>query len=429
MILAPYYLYVLLAPLEYIQQKLPQGPGGVNYANLMMIVMILACIGWRVRSGLPLITPLPLSFVLVIYLVHTYAGLMQSCLSIPEATCPISRDSPALQSYLRVANGVLFFWLAATFIDSRRRFRHLLLVLASSAALAFRAFYSDLAGVLTWHYSDDMRVRGPFVWLGSNELAAYFTFLGTFMALVALAMDRWWQRLILWAAAGFCAYGVLFGYSRGAWLAVLVSLAFVAALRHRWLCVPLLIAALTTSLWLPASVQDRLAMTRDESGDLEESAASRQEFARYALQEFPNSPFFGHGAGSYRLTSPWKMDTHNLYLRTLFEGGIVGICLLLAIWAALLHVAVGLWTRAENPLDRRVGMSLFVATVGLMTANLFGDRFTHLALMAQFWTIAGAAARLHTTLSGREFLQDEEDGHQVDNPAAGEQELDARHEA
>lgn len=399
-----YFLYVLLAPFEYIHDKFPIGPAGLNYLN---VTMVLALLGWswaRLRSGPPFVTPSPLNVALLAYLTLTYLGLVHTCIVVPGASCPVPPDAPSLQWYLRVFNGILFFWLATTFVNSRRRVRQLILVLSVAVLFAFRAFYVELSAVRRWHYSNDMRVNGPFVYLGANEIAAYFAFVGVFLALVAPVMERPWQRAAVWVASAMCGYAVLYSYSRGAWLAVAVALVIVTAFRYRWLSVVILIAALASPLWLPASVQDRFNMTTDESGELESSAASRKEFAQFALAGIPESPFYGHGVGSFRLLSPHEMDTHNLYLRTLFEGGLIGFIVLMAVWSGILYTGLALWSQAEDSLGAHVGVGLVAATAGLMVANFFGDRFTHQALIAQVWTIAGVGARLRAHETEREPL-------------------------
>lgn len=401
-----YSLYVFFAPFEYLQERLPVGPAGLNYLNVSMVVMILAWLLSRLRVGPPFVTPSPLNLPLIAYLGFTYLGLLQTCISIPGASCPYPPDSDALQWYVRLANGVLFFWLGTTFLNTRRRVKQLFLVIALAVAFAFRAFYSDLEAVRTWHYSNNMRVGGPFVYLGSNEIAAYFAFMGVFLAVVAASMDRFWQRIVLWAATALCAYAVMYSFSRGAWLAAAIALVIVTVFRYRWLALAITVAVATSAFWLPVSVQDRFNMTTDEAGELETSAASRREFAELALSGFPESPLIGHGVGSFRLANPQALDTHNLYLRTLFEGGLVGTLILGAIGLGVLWTALSLWRYGEQTLDRSVGMGLFVAAVGLMVSNLFGDRFTHQALMAQIWTITGAAARLYSRQTHRERLAD-----------------------
>lgn len=405
--MALYFLYVFLAPFEYIHEKFPTGPAGLNYLNVTMLIAMFGWIVYRFLTGPPLLTPSVLNLLLPLYLLMTYAGLVQTCITL-SAPCPTSLESSTLQWYVRVVNGVLFFWFATTFVNSAKRVKQLFLVLSVSVLFAFRAFYVELSSVRSWHYDDDMRVNGPFVYLGSNEIAAYFAFLGVFLALVAPSMDQHWQRAVVWLASGLCGYAVLYSYSRGAWVAVAIALVIVAALRHRWLAIVIAIAVLASPLWLPASVKDRFNMTTDESGELEKSAASRRDFAQFAIAGFPESPIIGHGVGSFRLLSPREMDTHNLYLRMLYEGGILGELLLAAIWLSLLATSGALWMWAKDPLGERVGIALFAATAGLMVGNLFGDRFTYQALIAQVWTVVGAAVRIRAHDTGREPLFAEE---------------------
>ena len=67
-------------------------------------------------------------------------------------------------------------------IDSRRKIRDLLIAVFLSTLLVFRSFFNDVrwyAGRET--YAQKLRFNGPFVWVGSNEMAAYFVYVALFL--------------------------------------------------------------------------------------------------------------------------------------------------------------------------------------------------------------------------------------------------------
>jgi hypothetical protein len=77
-----------------------------------------------------------------------------------------------------------------------------------------------------------------------------------------------------------------------------------------------------------------------------------------------------------------------------------------------------LWTRAPDRWDRHFGFALLMTTVGLMIANLFGDRFTHLALIGQYWVLVGLAQRLHANMTGVEALAEDDENVPTTSAAA-----------
>lgn len=403
-----FYLYVFLLPLEYLQAKLPQGPTGINYATLSMLVLAVA---WLVRQAWlrrSLVPRSPVNGALLFFLVLIYLGLIYGAVTVPGVESPFLPDSPALQWFLQLFNGFLVFWVASALLDSRRRIRQALFSVAAASPLVLRAFRSDLEGVQTWHYSESMRISGPFLHLGSNELAAFFLYSCIFFGLYCLRARGWGERLVYALTAALYSYGLLYSYSRGAQLAFLVAMLWTVTLRHRWAIPVVVLAAATASFWLPASVLDRWEMTVTDEGELETSAQSREDFAGFALQGFLERPLFGHGVLTFAVLSPYQMDAHNLYLRMLFESGLLGLTGLLAIFGTLLYVGYSVWRGADLATDRQLGFAFLTATLAMLVANAFGDRFTHIAMIGHYWVLAGATARLQASLRGYCPLEDED---------------------
>lgn len=96
------------------------------------------------------------------------------------------------------------------------------------------------------------------------------------------------------------------------------------------------------------------------------SSNGRADLWRVALKAFSTEPLKGTGAGTYefssyryRRTPDTVVDAHNLYLETLSELGVVGLCLLAATLVAIL---VTLARRIRGP-NRVVYAALFSAMV------------------------------------------------------------------
>jgi O-antigen ligase len=402
-----FYLYVLLVPLEYLQEKIPKGPTGVNYLNVMMIVMLLWWLFAAGKGGKRQALPTPLNGLLMLFLGYSYLGLFLTALTVPGADMPLSPQNESFMFFIRLVNGMLFFWLAANMLKTRQAVRWCLYAIGLSMPLVWRAFRSDIGMHSVAAYRNELRFQGPFVYIGSNELAALFLIGCIFYGLFALAQRRWWEKAAFLGASGLYAYGVLYSYSRGTQLALILVAVLVASLRYRWILAVLLLALVTNQWWVPKSVRERWEMTEDESGQLDASAESRKEFWSLAWDLFGRSPAFGHGVQSFRRINPARMDAHNLYMRTLAEQGIIGIVLLFALWIHVLKLAYSLWTHAPERWDRQFGFALFMTTLGLMVANIFGDRFTHLAVIGQYWAMVGLAQRIHANMTGVEAFDDD----------------------
>ncbi|MCL5271474.1 MAG: O-antigen ligase family protein [bacterium] len=407
-----FYFYVFFLPLQYIQEKIPKGPTGVNYANVMMILMALGWIFHRLARGRRVVLPSPLNLPMALFLAWTYFGVVWGTLSQPEVTFEMGN-----KFYLQFANGFLMFWFALHLLGTRRAARGAIFAIALVAPLVFRVFYSQLHSILVWHYRDDLRINGPFVYVGSNELGAFFVYAAIFLLIYAFWRQRLWQRLYFLGAAAMYIYGILFSYSRGSQLAFIVALGLAASVRYRFVLLLMAVAWLTMPMWVPPSVKDRWDMT-EQNGQLDPSAASRSTFWKVAWDIFLEHPVTGSGLGTFKILNPYHMDAHNIYMRVLAEQGAIGLGLLVAIWVTILRIAHLLWRRAPEPHDRHVGFCLLIATLGLMIANVFGDRFSHYVMIGQFWVLVGLAARLYAGVTGVEALEDESESAEEIQPKA-----------
>ena len=416
-----YYLfliYVFLVPFQYLHDKIPKGPTGVNYSNIMMLVMI----GWwvlgRMARGRPVVMRNPMNLPLLGMLVMTYAGLALAHHSVAGATSPFSPSSLAAKRFLEFFNGFLLFWLAANMLDTRKRIHGCLIALALAAPFVFRVFYAQLVSIGPLDsYDHDQRVKGPFSQLGSNELGAFFMYGSLMWGLYAFQAKRGWEKLLLIGAAAMYGFGILYSFSRATQLAFGLGVIVVACFKYRFVLVLLALAALTSSMWLPYSVRERWDLTWDDSGQVDKATESRQSYWGLAVDLFEESPIYGHGVGSYVLLNPARMDTHNTYLRTLAETGIVGFTLFMSMWVMILMMCLRLWRGGAHVFDRYYGFCLMVVTVGLMAANFFGDRFTHFVMIGHYWIMVGIAARLHANMRGVESMAEED---AYGKPLAGE---------
>ena len=187
------------------------------------------------------------------------------------------------------------------------------------------------ASVASWNYNDDLRIKGTFALLGANEFAAFCVTVAAVLFALLLATKASWKWRVLFAGGIACmVLGVLYAYSRTAYFALLLALVTVVlAWRGRWkMMLPLLLAAAILPAALPPSVVQRFDSSSVEEGSRDESTEMRFEFWAIAWKNFVAHPVVGTGFQSFRHPeiNPYKMDTHNVYLRTLSEGGEEGPC-------------------------------------------------------------------------------------------------------
>jgi O-antigen ligase len=136
-------------------------------------------------------------------------------------------------------------------------------------------------------------------------------------------------------------------------------------------------------------------MTGSESGTLEHSAAVRLTLWNTAIQLFENSPIIGSGFSSFKLSMQGEplTDTHNFFIKTACEGGIVGIVLLLFILLKALKSGFELWRIGKTTFHKGLAFGFLGSVFAVMITNIFGDRWSYIEIGTYFWVCWGLVDR------------------------------------
>lgn len=256
--------------------------------------------------------------------------------------------------------------------------------------------------------TDDFRIGGPF------EEPNYYAQL--LVVVVPLALDRLANerdlrlRLVAAAAALVSALTVIFTFSRGGFLALVVvcGIYVVSRVRRPGVLAAGLLVAGVLVLAAPnnyfervTTIGDALAGTGDEAGD-DLSFRGRTSEAVVGYRMFRESPLLGVGAANYAtLYQDYASDVgierrrqprepHSLYLGVAAETGLVG---LVAFGAIIVSAFTGIGAAARALRGRRrddqasMVLALRLGLVGYLTAALF----LHLAFDRIFWVLLGLA--------------------------------------
>ena len=206
-------------------------------------------------------------------------------------------------------------------------------------------------------------------------------------------LNRKKAKLLSYALVAATIFAILYTFSRGAYLAVLVSAFILGALKDRKLLLVGVVFLLTWQLVVPNAVRQRVNMTQTANGQLEASAKERVRLWEDAEASILSDPIFGTGFATYQLTYHIDnlRDTHNWYVKVMVETGIIGLAMIAFMLQQILALAYRLFKKAEDPLYRGLGLGLFVATCSCIVANFFGDRWTYLEITGPLWVLVGAA--------------------------------------
>jgi O-antigen ligase len=213
-------------------------------------------------------------------------------------------------------------------------------------------------------------------------------------------------KLLLLAAAGAGSFGVMLSLSRGAMMALGAGALIVTLRTSRGLFLVLVTLLLTSPLWAPDYVIDRVLESQqvDESVDevaLDMSAEARLQTWRTIVEVVSNHPLDGVGFDGLGYVLPdmgdalgldeVKDSAHNTFLRMMGEMGVLGLAFFVWLQWACWRIGDDLVRRARNTFDRGLGAGLCGGVIVMAISSAFGDRFFNVQIAAAFWMMVAIA--------------------------------------
>jgi O-antigen ligase len=288
----------------------------------------------------------------------------------------------------------LVFLAAGLVIEDRKAIRTVILITAISLLFIDRSCILESMSRSWASFNESKRDSGPLAY-GSNETAAFLAQFAMFFWGFLQFVKRKKYKLFAYGIVAVTLFATMYTFSRGAYLAILVSVFVLGLLKDRKLLVVLGIFLLTWQTIVPIPVRERVNMTVNANGELESSANERVELWKNAEESILNSPIIGSGFGTFQYGQHVDdlRDTHNWYVKVMVETGVIGLIMAVYLLQQLLSLSYRLFKRAKDPLYRGLGLGLFIAMCSCMTANCFGDRWTLLEITGMLWVLVGAAVR------------------------------------
>jgi O-antigen ligase len=369
----------LFAVLSFLDTIFPSG-SIVSAPKLIGLLLVLSWLGVLTTAD-PQRRPQVFSHPAFLGLLGAFIGWVALSISWAE------ESGPVLTQLLRyVPNAMLFL---IVFSAIRTREQALMLV----GAFVVGAFVSAVYGLIVpTDPAADGRLSGGAG--NANETAAVLVAGLMLAAALAAGLRREpLLRLLAAAAVPLCGLGLFLTLSRGGLAALAAALVAAVAVAGRRRLVVLLavlaavgIGTVYFAAFAPAEARDRV--THIEGG------TGRTDVWTVGWRIVEDKPVFGVGAGNFAgstvhyllepgaiLRSDFIVDTpkgaHNTYLEVLAELGVVGLAMFLAILGFSVVCtlkAVRAFRDAGDAQLEILSRALFVALVGLLTADFFGSK-------------------------------------------------------
>jgi O-antigen ligase len=247
---------------------------------------------------------------------------------------------------------------------------------------------------ITWmgSWASRDRMWGTFVWLSINSTAAFYaTYTFVLLGIWFFIKNRK-SKLFLLILIIMNFYCVLFLFSRGAYAAALLGFLILGLLYKKWFLIPVVLTVLLWQTVLPKQVIERIQVTVQEDGSLDTSAERRVSLWQEGMNYFLENPIFGMGYNTFSYRAKGA-DTHNLFVRTLAEEGVIGFLFLLAIFFTAFLKATLLYKRTNDKFLKGLGLGFAVCSMAMLAANFFGDRWSFLQVGSYFWLFLAMVER------------------------------------
>jgi putative inorganic carbon (hco3(-)) transporter len=288
----------------------------------------------------------------------------------------------------------LVFVAAGLVIEDRKAIRTVIFITALCLLFIDRSCILESMSRTWTNFDENKRGGGPLAY-GSNQTAAFLAQFAMFFWGFAQFVKKKKFKLLSYGLAAITLFATMYTFSRGAYIAVVISVLILGLLKDRKLLLVLGLFLLTWQTVVPTAVRERVNMTEDSNGQLEASAQERVDLWQNAENSILRSPVVGSGFATFQFGEHVGnlKDTHNWYVKIMVETGIIGLFIALFLLQQMLALAYRLFKRATDPLYRGLALGLLLAICACLVANCFGDRWTYLEITGLLWVLVAASIR------------------------------------
>ena len=297
--------------------------------------------------------------------------------------------------------------LLVTLVDSPRRFRWTVLVIAGS--FGFHTAKAGLSSLLGGGVRFYEGLAGAFT--DNNGYAVGMVMILPLLVAVAQNTDRRWLKIAYVSAVPLTILATISTFSRGGFLGLLAAVAMFMMLQRRRGLAFVLVITLAVPLFSFMASQsgylDRLETIRTYEEADEESAISRLHFWRVALDMAEANPL---GVGLFNYEQAYdrydfldglyghKRSVHSSHFQVLAETGVIGTIAYTCAFVFAFRSAFRIRRRGKrtdiDTADARLFFSSSNALIASLTGFVVGGAFVAMALNDLLWLSFGLIAAL-----------------------------------
>ena len=388
------YLVVLYAGLDWLFRQ-----GGLSFMQgIWDELLFIGIVGlWILRMAINQWQPRR-SGMLLPFLLYLSIMLFLLMVNSPD-------NGVALEGMRVMVQYVLWFFVAYHLLRSRNQARSLVdvfLLLAVIVALIGIAQY--ITGVempAEWVDQAEQGVRTRvFSIIGSPNILGSLMVLAMSMAYAMYyASKQWFKKMVYAGIFLVFALCLVFTFSRGAWLAIILSVLLLGLWVDKRILILMVLVALLTPTLMP-SVYHRISYMMSPEYLVSSERGGRLGRWDLAVKHWQTSPAAGVGLGQFggavaaRNYPESSFYADSWYLKVGTETGWIGLL------ATLLLILTGL-RRARSSLNatddyylKIMGLGILAGLVGILAHNFVENVFEVPMMASYFWFFLGLVAAL-----------------------------------
>jgi len=385
-------LVIVMLPLRNVIEKLHALPLGKDFIDIAFIALLIGTLMRVVTAKGKNFAKSPINPIILLMVLYMFLSVLMGSDYLGNYTLFDPSDI-RVQSWKNFCMMPVLFFITLNTINDRKWVWRTVLVIC--ATMVFMDTY--LIRQLGWYSSivSRTKVHGTFVYLGPNEIAAFINQYTLLLMGLCFFMKKGLKKIALFGLILLNLFCVLFLFSRGAYVALVIGMFFLFSIKNRMLLIPLVLVIIYWQAALPERVRERILETTNVYGELDRSSELRLIVWQNSLDLFSESPIIGVGYGVFQSMGYELGDTHNIYLKILAEQGIVGLCIFLLLILSFFVQGVRLYSRSDDPPCKGLGLGFTICLVVLLVNNVFGNRWTYMELNSYFWVFAALVSRLN----------------------------------